>query len=139
MALVVATGVFEFIHPGHLLFLNEARKLGKKLVVVVARDVNVSRSKSHSFIPEKQRLEVVKALRMVDDAVLGDEKDMFRTIETLRPDILALGFDQDFDEKKIAFELKKRGLKTVVVRINACHAGRYSSSKKIIDFLKNRK
>ena len=139
MSLVVATGVFEFIHPGHLLFLNEAKKLGKKLVVVIARDVNVSRSKSHSFVPEKQRLEVVKALKIVDDAVLGDEIDMFKTIEALKPEVIALGFDQDFNEEKIAFELKKRSLKAKVVRVNAYHAGSFSSSKKIIDFLKNRK
>jgi FAD synthetase len=133
MTVVVATGVFELIHPGHLLFLNEAKKLGNKLVVIVARDSSVGRRKSHSFVPEAQRLEVVKSLRVVDDAILGDEMDMFKPIERLKPDVIALGFDQDFDENEIRAELKKRGLKASVVRLNAVHAGRLSGSKKLIE------
>lgn len=133
MTVVVATGVFELIHPGHLLFLNEAKKLGNKLVVIVARDSSVGRRKSHSFVPEAQRLEVVKSLRLVDDAILGDEMDMFKPIERLKPDVIALGFDQDFDENEIRAELKKRGLKASVVRLNAVHAGRLSGSKKLIE------
>jgi FAD synthetase len=139
MTLVVATGVFELIHPGHLLFLNEARKLGKRLVVIVARDSTAKSRKSHFSIPERQRLEVVKSLKMVDDAVLGDEKDMFKPIELLKPDVLALGYDQDVDENEIEQELRKRGLKTRVVRLNAVHAGDLSGSKKIIDSLRGRK
>jgi FAD synthetase len=133
MRLVVATGVFEFIHPGHLLFLSEARKLGNRLVVVVARDSTVVNRKRHPMVPETQRLEVVKSLKMVDDAVLGDDSDMFLPVERLRPDVLALGFDQDFKEDEIASELRRRGLSVKVVRINAVHAGALSGSKRIID------
>jgi len=136
MTLVVATGVFEIIHPGHLLFLNEARKLGTRLVVVVARDSTVARKKRRSFVHEQQRLEMVNALKMVDHAVLGDEEDMFNPIGRLKPDILALGFDQDFDEKELEDELRKRGLKTRVVRLNTFHAGKLSGSKKIIDHIR---
>lgn len=139
MSLVVATGVFELIHPGHLFFLNEAKKLGKKLVVIVASDSTVINKKRHPLVPEGQRLEVVKSLKMVDDAVLGDKVDMFKPIELLKPDILVLGFDQDFDEEEIVSELKKRGLRTKVVRINAVHAGKLSGSKKIIDYMRSRK
>lgn len=135
MRLVVATGVFEFIHPGHLLFLMEARKLGSRLVVIVARDSTVIGRKRHPLVPEWQRLEVVKSLKMVDDAVLGDASDMFKPIENLKPDVLALGFDQDFDEAEIKSELRKRGLSTRVVRVNAFHAGSLSGSKRIIDRL----
>jgi len=137
MTLVVATGVFEIIHPGHVLFLNEARKLGTKLVVIVARDSTVARRKRRSFVHEEQRLEMVNALKMVDRAVLGDEEDVFKPIEKLKPDILALGFDQDFDEQELAAELHKRGLKTKVVRLNTFHAGKLSGSKKIIDHIRS--
>jgi FAD synthetase len=136
MTLVVATGVFEIIHPGHLLFLNEARKLGTRLVVIVARDSTVAHRKRRSFVHEEQRLEMVNSLKMVDHAVLGDEEDMFKPIEKLQPDILALGFDQDFEEKELSAQLRKRGLKTRVVRLNTFHAGKLSGSKKIIEHIK---
>ncbi len=138
MTLVVATGVFEIIHPGHILFLAEARKLGSKLAVIVARDSTAYKRKRRSHVPERQRLEMVKSLRMVDDAILGDENDMFKPITALKPDILALGFDQDFDEKELTDEFKKRGLNTRIVRLNAVHAGELSSSKKIIEHIRKK-
>jgi len=128
--------VFELLHPGHLMFLREARKLGERLVVIVARDSTAASRKEHFFVPESQRLEVVKSLEMVDDAVLGDEDDMFRPVERLRPDVIALGFDQDFDEADIEKELRRRGLKTRVVRVNAVHAGDLCGSKKIINHIR---
>ncbi len=116
MKRVMATGTFDILHPGHVEFLKKARELGDELVVVVARDSNV-RHKPKPVIPEKQRLEMVQALKWVDIAVLGDERDMFRPVVELKPDIIALGYDQHFDEEKLKEELSRRGIDSEVVRI----------------------
>ena len=136
MTTVVATGVFSIIHPGHILYLKEAKKLGDELVVIVARDSTVKKRKNR-IIPEKQRLEVVKALRMVDRAILGDEFDIFKPIEEIKPDIIALGKDQYFNQTDIERELKGRGLNIRVVRIQKQWASELNSSKKIIERIKH--
>ncbi|MEA3254555.1 MAG: adenylyltransferase/cytidyltransferase family protein [Candidatus Altiarchaeota archaeon] len=133
MGTVVATGVFDILHPGHIFFLEEAKKLGDELIVVVARDKTVKRRKNNPVIPEKQRLEVVKALKPVDKALLGDEGDLFKPIQEINPDIIALGRDQHFDEEWLVKELRKRGLRAKVVRLEGYLNGGLSGSRKIID------
>ncbi|HIH69732.1 adenylyltransferase/cytidyltransferase family protein [Methermicoccus shengliensis] len=118
MKRVLATGTFEFLHPGHLHFLSEARKLGDELVVLVARD-SMIRHKPRPIIPERQRLEMVSALRVVDRAVLGSERDIFEPLYEIRPDVIALGYDQKFDERELTEQLKIRGFDVEVVRITS--------------------
>jgi len=118
MRRVLATGTFEFLHPGHLHFLTEAKKLGDELVVLVARD-SMIRHKPRPVIPERQRLEMVSALKIVDRAVLGSEKDIFEPLYEIRPDIIALGYDQKFDEKELTEQLRMRGFDAEVVRITS--------------------
>jgi len=132
MTLVVATGTFSVLHPGHITYLGEARKLGDRLIVIVARDEFVRKRKSSCPIPEQQRLDVVKALKPVDEAILGDKEDIFKPIEELKPDIIALGRDQDFREEELEAELRKRGLEAKVVRIQNYWESELDSSKKII-------
>ncbi len=129
---VVATGTFDIIHPGHITFLREAKKLGDELIVIVAREKNV-RHKPKPVVPEEQRRKVVEAIRYVDRAILGDEEDMFKPIRELKPDVIVLGHDQHFDEKWLEEELKKRGLSCEVVRINAKEECEFCSSHKIIE------
>ena len=133
MTTVVATGVFSILHPGHIVFLEEAKKLGDKLVVIVATDSTVKKSKGINLIPEEQRLQVISALKMVDEAVLGDEKDRFKRIIEIKPDIIAIGKDQEHDAEEIEEELKKRGLKTRVVEIDKYWESDLNSSKKIVE------
>lgn len=128
---VVATGTFDIIHPGHVRFLKEAKKLGDELIVIVAREKNV-KHKPKPIIPEEQRRKVIESLKYVDRAILGDLEDMFRPIVELKPDIIALGHDQHFNEEWLTHELRKRGLNTKVVRINAEEKCEYCSSTKII-------
>ncbi len=141
MVRVVATGTFDIIHPGHIRFLEEAKKLGDELIVIVAREKNV-RHKPKPIIPEEQRRRVVEALKPVDRAILGDEEDMFKPIMELKPDVIALGHDQHFDEKKLEEELRRRGLNTKVVRINVKEECEFCSStriiKRIVDVVKSR-
>ncbi|RLI89404.1 MAG: FAD synthase [Archaeoglobales archaeon] len=131
MVRVVATGTFDIIHPGHIRFLKEAKKLGDELIVIVAREKNV-RHKPKPIIPEEQRRRVVEGIKYVDKAILGDEHDMFKPIMELKPDIIVLGHDQHFNEKWLEEELKKRGLNTRVVRIKAKEECEFCSSTKII-------
>ncbi|MCK4613943.1 MAG: adenylyltransferase/cytidyltransferase family protein [Thermoplasmata archaeon] len=118
MVRVMATGVFDILHLGHLHFLEEARKLGDELVVVVATDKTAERGKHLPIITQEMRVELVGALEVVDKVYLGHEGDPFRIVEELRPDIIALGFDQFHDEVRIKAELRKRGLDHIkVVRL----------------------
>jgi FAD synthetase len=131
MTRVMATGVFDILHPGHLRYLQEARDLGDELVVVVATDSTVRRRKHEPVTPEKMRLELVSALKMVDRAYLGNDGDMFGVVESIRPDIIALGYDQDFKEMDIENALAKRGMKVKVVRLSK-HGEDLNGTRKII-------
>ncbi|WP_202320097.1 adenylyltransferase/cytidyltransferase family protein [Archaeoglobus neptunius] len=129
---VVATGTFDIIHPGHITFLREAKKLGDELIVIVAREKNV-KHKPKPVVPEEQRRRVVEAIKYVDRAILGDENDMFRPIMELKPDVIVLGHDQHFDEKWLVDELKKRNLNCEVVRIKVREDCEFCSSHRIIE------
>jgi FAD synthetase len=117
MVRVMASGVFDILHPGHLHFLEEARKLGDELVVVVATDNTVRQRKHEPITPQDMRLKMIAALRIVDKAVLGHDGDMFRIVEEMKPDIIALGFDQAHGEEDLQKELAKRGLNIKIVRM----------------------
>lgn len=127
----MATGTFDLLHPGHILYLERSKALGDELAVIVARDVNV-KHKSKPVVPEAQRLRMVQALRVVDLAVIGAEKDIFRTIERLQPDVITLGFDQHFDAALLESELSGRGLHPRIVRIEANEACDLCSSRRIV-------
>jgi FAD synthetase len=113
----MATGVFDLLHPGHLYFLREARKLGDELWVVVARDSTARRFKHEPITPQSSRLEMVAALKPVDRALLGHEGNIYDILEEIRPDVIAVGFDQVHDEDRILAESGKRGLSPKVVRL----------------------
>lgn len=118
MVRVMATGVFDIIHLGHLHYLEESKKLGDELVVVVATDTTVRRRKHEPVTPEKMRLELVASLKPVDRAFLGKEGgDMFDIVRELKPDIITVGYDQPFNEMQLEDELARRGLKVKVVRM----------------------
>jgi FAD synthetase len=131
LTLVVATGTFDLLHPGHVLYLERSRALGDELVVIVARDVNV-RHKPKPILPEQQRLRMISSLKVVDRAVLGEETDIFHTIEQLQPDIITLGYDQHFDKEALQSELFRRGLCPKIVRIEDHEPGPLCSSSLIV-------
>ncbi len=117
MVKVMATGTFDLLHLGHIYYLKEAKKLGEKLAVVVATDSTVRRLKHEPVNPEEIRLKLIKELKIVNEAYLGHEDDMYEIVEEIRPDIIALGFDQIHDENKIKAALKKRKISAKVVRL----------------------
>lgn len=118
MVRVLATGTFDILHPGHLAYLQEAKRLGDELFVIVSNSATVEH-KPKPLLPDEQRLEMVAALRVVDHAILGDEKDMFRPLKTIKPDIIALGFDQHFSQEELEAQLRDRGIPAKVIRVNA--------------------
>lgn len=117
---VLVGGVFDILHPGHLHTLKAAKAYGDVLVVVVARSstalkINKSRIIYHDEI---QRKELVSSIRFVDIAMVGFEGTLYKTVEYVKPDIIALGYDQAHGEKEIALNCRKRGLNVQVVRLN---------------------
>ena len=123
MVKVMATGTFDLLHLGHIYFLKEAKKLGNTLSVVVSTDATVRRLKHEPINPEEIRLNLIKELKVVDEAFLGYEDDMYEIVKQIKPDIIALGYDQIHSEKNIEKELKKRNLKAKIVRLTEYDAG----------------
>jgi FAD synthetase len=120
ITVVMCGGAFDIIHPGHVETLEQARSLGDVLVVSVARDSTFERNKKRKpEHGEALRKTLVSAVRAVDLAVLGSETDIFETVELLKPDVIALGYDQFHDEVKISDEAKRRGVSVRVVRLKS--------------------
>ncbi|MCU0851209.1 MAG: FAD synthase [Candidatus Thermoplasmatota archaeon] len=118
MVKVMATGTFDLLHMGHIYYLKEAKKLGDRLVVVVATDTTVRKLKHDPITPQEIRLNLIKELRVVDEAYLGHENDIYTIVEEIKPDIIALGFDQIHNAATILADLKKRKLNIQVVRLS---------------------
>jgi FAD synthetase len=138
MIRVLATGVFDILHPGHVHFLTEAKKLGDELVVVVARDSVAQKMKRLPFIPENIRVAMVGSLKPVDRAILGVEGNIYDILSEVRPDIVALGYDQEFNPDEIVAEGKKRGLELKVVKVSQYSESEFNGTRKIIKLLKTR-
>ncbi|MFY3741381.1 MAG: cytidyltransferase-like protein [Candidatus Nitrosomirales archaeon] len=120
LKVVFAGGVFDIIHPGHIHTLKSAKALGDVLVVSIARNVTAVKTKGNPPMhDEKLRQELVSSLKFVDLALLGSEEDIFKTVEMVKPNMIALGYDQVHQEKHIIEECKKRGLNLQVVRLQS--------------------
>ncbi len=121
MVKVMASGVFDLIHPGHISYLNQAKALGDHLTVVVACDATVRKNKHEPVTPEAMRAKIVGSLKPVDEAIVGSEGDFLDTISKVRPDIIVLGFDQNFDEDDLKRRLEERGFGNIkVTRVAEC-------------------
>jgi FAD synthetase len=117
---VLAGGVFDIIHPGHLHTLRGAKALGNVLVVVVATDTTAQKMKKRIPLHNMElRRELVSSLSMVDHAIVGHEGDIFKTVEFVKPDIIALGYDQIHQEKFIIDGCKKIGVEVAIARLQS--------------------
>lgn len=132
MVKVMATGVFDILHLGHLYFLKEAKKLGDELVVVVATDKTAEKLKHIPITSQDMRLQLVGELKPVDQAVMGYEDDRYKIVKELKPDIIALGFDQKHDEEIIKKDLEELGLDMKVVRLEPFVDHDLDGTRKII-------
>ena len=117
---VLAGGVFDIIHPGHIHTLNAAKTLGDVLVVVVATEITAVKMKKRKPLhSEEHRQELVGSLSMVDLCIVGREGDIFKTVAVVKPDIIALGYDQVHQEKFITDGCKSLGLNVTVARLQS--------------------
>lgn len=120
LRVVLAGGVFDIIHPGHIYTLNEAKELGDILVVVVATNNTAVKMKKRSPLHSQElRQELVRSLLMVDLCLIGQENDIFKTVNHVRPQIIALGYDQIHQEKFIIDGCKKINLDAKVARLKS--------------------
>jgi glycerol-3-phosphate cytidylyltransferase/FAD synthetase len=120
LRVVLAGGVFDIIHPGHIHTLNAAKILGDVLVVVVATDNTAVKMKKRQPLHRKeQRQELVNSLSMVDLCLIGQEDDIFKTVNLVKPQIIALGYDQVHQEKFIIEGCKKINLDARVARLQS--------------------
>lgn len=129
----IAFGSFDILHPGHLNYLKSASRYGR-LVVVVARDSSIMKLKGRSpVIDEKSRLEVIRSLRFVDKAVLGERirrwNDIYKVLLRFKPDFIVLGYDQKVDMNYLNMFLERNGLRSKVVRVRPFKSKIYKSSK----------
>lgn len=131
MVRVMATGVFDIIHLGHIHYLRESAKLGDELYVVVARDSTARKNGKEPVFSEDMRLQIVSELRIVDSALLGHEGDLFTTVREVAPDIITLGYDQHFDPAHIEEKCREMGLKTKVVRVTKYSSESFESSSEV--------
>ena len=120
LRIVLAGGVFDIIHPGHISTLNAAKALGDVLVVVVATDNTAVKMKKRTPIhSQEQRQELVNSLRVVNLCLIGQENDIFKTVNLVKPQIIALGYDQIHQEQFITEGCKKIKLDAKVARLQS--------------------
>jgi len=133
---VLASGTFDLLHFGHVKYLEEAKKAGgenAELVVIVARDSTVEKRKGKKpVMPEDQRRSLVESLKVVDEALLGYEKfDIGEVVEKIRPDIIAVGHDQDGIEREVRKAIAEKNLNIQIVKIGRFGKEELNSSSKI--------
>jgi len=120
LRVILTGGVFDIIHPGHIHTLTSAKELGDVLVVVVATDKTAQKMKKRVPLhDQEQRRALVDSLAIVDLCVVGQEGDIFKTVERVMPEIIALGYDQVHQEKFIVDGCRKLDLNVKVARLQS--------------------
>ncbi|HML03540.1 MAG TPA: adenylyltransferase/cytidyltransferase family protein [Candidatus Bathyarchaeia archaeon] len=133
---VLASGVFDLLHLGHVRFLEEAKKNGGKdaqLIVIVARDSTVKKRKGMKpIMSEDQRRALVESLKVVDEAILGYENfNMDQVIDKIKPDIIAMGYDQKDMAQTVEKAVTRKGLSIKIIKIDKFGEDELNSSSEI--------
>ena len=112
---VAVSGYFDPIHVGHLEYLKMAKELGDSLVVIVNNNYQCKLKKGKPFMDQNDRLEIVKALRFVDEVFLSVDQDrtVCKSLESVKPDIFANGGDRATSEVPETPICKKYNIKMV--------------------------
>lgn len=125
MTRVLAFGTFDGLHPGHLYYLRQAKRQGDELVVVVARDATVERTKgARPQHDETWRREQLLLVPEVDRAILGRLHDQQGIIHELQPKVICLGYDQEAFTQGLA----ERYPWVQILRLEPYHPEHYKSS-----------
>lgn len=119
--IVFTNGVFDLLHPGHVRYLQAARREGDMLVVGINSDRSVRANKgpSRPIMPEHERAEVLEALACVDAVAVFDEETPALIIEALQPDVLVKGADWAQDAIVGRDTVEARGGKVVRMPIES--------------------
>ena len=137
---VLAGGVYDVLHLGHLAALTEARTLGDVLVAVVATDVTVGMLKGRKPIfPEEDRRALVEGLKPVDKAILGYEDvgmGYEQVLMDVMPDIVAFGYDQENLDRSVREIIQRRGLKIQMIKLSKFDHEKYLSSTRVREELR---
>jgi rfaE bifunctional protein nucleotidyltransferase chain/domain len=130
---VITGGVFDVLHVGHLAALKEAKSLGDILIAIIASDSTVKKMKGKSPVfPEEQRRILLEGLKPVDKALVGfEEMNLKQTIEELKPDIIAVGYDQNLIELSVEEALKELKIPVKVVKLKKYDVKDLDSSTKV--------
>ncbi len=128
---VLAFGTFDIFHPGHEFYLKKAKSLGDMLYVIISRDETVKKVKGQfPDFDEKKRQAKISYLNYVDKAILGNNgEDKLKLIEDINPDVICLGYDQNFFTESLKEELEKRGVYPEIVRAESFNPEEHKSSK----------
>lgn len=130
MKKVLICGTYDMLHPGHLHVFQQAREYGDRLIVVVSRDATVQKVKgSLPYYNEEERKQMLEAIKNIDEVVLGNIDDPYRVIQEIKPDVIALGYDQLAFVDKLAKKITEFGLNTQIVRLPPFNESKYKSSK----------
>ncbi len=118
---VFVGGVFDLLHPGHIHTLKSAKSYGDVLIVVVATTSTALKIKKDRNIyhDEIQRQELVQSLSFVDLSLVGKEGTLYDTVKFVKPDIIALGYDQSHNEKEIQRNCSNLGLNLEIIRLSS--------------------
>jgi cytidyltransferase-like protein len=132
---VLAGGVYDVMHLGHLAALTEARSFGDVLIAVVATDITVEMLKGRKPIfPQEDRRKLVEGLKPVDRAILGYEDVGMGYEEVLMevmPDIVAFGYDQENLERSVREIIMRRKLRIQMIKLSKHENERYLSSTSV--------
>ena len=135
LGIVLVGGVYDILHLGHLAVLAEAKTYGDVLVVVVATDVTVETLKGRRPVfPEEDRRALVESLKPVDAAILGYEDvgmGYEQVIDEVKPNIIAVGYDQDSVARMVTQLVERKKLSIRVVRLSKFDKEKYLSSSAI--------
>ncbi len=130
MKTVMIFGTFDIVHAGHLHMFREAKEYGDRLIAVVARDANTEKVKGIGPLhDENERLDFLKNIKLLDEVILGDETDVYKVIREIKPDIIALGYDQKVYVDKLEGAITAADLKIPIVRLSPYQENKFKTSK----------
>ena len=135
MVRVMAVGVFDLLHAGHLHYLEQAKALGDHLTVIIAHDDTVRMRKHEPVTSQDLRSRMVAGLKPVDHAMVGNPPTvpMYDILPIVEPDIIALGYDQEHAEAAIRAGLDERGFDDIeLIRVQGLTED-LDGTRKIID------
>tara|TARA_Y100000310_G_C20612444_1_gene778748 strand:+ start:133 stop:549 length:417 start_codon:yes stop_codon:yes gene_type:complete len=128
MTKVICFGTFDLLHLGHLNYFQQAKQHGTHLTVVIATDETKEREGKPTIFSEQERLQLVKSIKLVDQAVLGYPDDHFKIIQEIQPDVLCLGYDHKINENNLRISLAQLNLRPEIKRMQPYKPSQIKSS-----------